>query len=319
MENVALDIRNLNLYFECKNLQYQALFDVNITVKDGEFVGIIGESGSGKTQTVMSILGLSPKNSKKDGEIIFNKMNLLKLDENDLNKIRGNYISIALQDTSLSLNPYVRVIDQLIEPLVLHYGKSEKEATRKVLEILDILRIPSVNDVTKKYPYEFSGGQRQRFLIAMALSCNPKIFIADELTTSLDLDTQLCVLNYLDELKKSNNMSILFVSHDLKALSRFSDKIVVMYCGHIVEVAETKEFFGNTKHPYSKGLINSTPKIEDKGHMLKTIPGEIPQLNELTKGCPFCNRCERCIDKCLIEKPVLEDIDNHKVACFKKL
>ena len=319
MSDTVLSIRNLNLYFRSEGSRYQALFDINISLRKGEFIGIIGESGSGKTQTVMSILGLSPKNSRKEGEIIFNNTNLMKLSEYELNKIRGNYISIALQDTSLSLNPYIRVIDQLIEPLVIHYGKSESDAKKSIIEILDILRIHDAKNVVSKYPYEFSGGQRQRFLIAMALSCKPNVFIADELTTSLDPETQLCVLNYLDELKKTNNMSILFVSHDLRALSKFSDKIVVMYCGHIVEEAETKEFFSNTKHPYSRGLINSTPRIEDKGHILKTIPGEIPQLNKLTKGCPFYNRCEYCIDKCLTEKPLLEEIDKHKVACFKKL
>ena len=319
MEGALLEVKNLNLYFKTDEAKYQALFDINISVKESEFVGIIGESGSGKTQTVMSILNLSPKNSKKDGEIIFNDTDLLKLDEYELNKIRGNYISIALQDTSLSLNPYMRVVDQLIEPLMLHYGKTEKDAKKKIIEILDVLRIYNAKNVINKYPYEFSGGQRQRFLIAMALSCNPRLFIADELTTSLDPEIQLCVLNYLHDLKVNNKMSILFITHDLRTLERFSDRIIVMYCGHVIEEAETSEFFSNVKHPYSKRLINSTPKIEDKGHMLKTIPGEIPQLSKLTRGCPFYNRCEHCIDRCLMEKPVLEDVGNHLVACFKKI
>lgn len=318
MEDSILDIKDLNLYFKTDEGKYQALFDINISVKKGEFVGIIGESGSGKTQTVMSILNLSPKNSIKEGEIIFNNANLLKLDEYELNKIRGNYISIALQDTSLSLNPYMRVVDQLIEPLVLHYGKTEKDAKNKIIEILDVLRIYNAKNVINKYPYEFSGGQRQRFLIAMALSCSPHLFIGDELTTSLDPEIQLCVLKYLNELKIKNNMSILFVSHDLRTLAKFSDRIIVMYCGHIVEEANTADFFKNAQHPYSIGLINSTPKIEDKGRRLKTIPGEIPQLNKLTKGCPFYNRCQYCIDRCLAEKPVLENVNNHLVACFKK-
>ena len=316
MGGVVLDVKHLNLYFNTNAKKYQVLFDINFTLHQGEFMGIIGESGSGKTQTAMSILNLSPKNSSKDGEIIFRDRDLLNMDEKDLNKIRGNYISIALQDSSQSLNPFMNIGSQLIEPLVLHYGKSTKDAKKEVVEILDNLKIRDAKNILNKYPYEFSGGQRQRFLIAMALSCNPTVFIADELTTSLDVETKICVLQYLKELKEKNNMAILFISHDIKMISNFADKVVVMYCGHILEEAENKEFFSNIKHPYSKGLIDLIPKIEDKGRRLRTIDGEIPQLNDLPKGCPFCSRCKCCLERCKFEKPELKDYNGHKVSCF---
>lgn len=318
-ENI-LEIRNLNMYFT-NNIgeKTQVLFNLNLSVKKGEFIGIIGESGSGKTQTIMSVLKLSPKNSIVSGSIFFKNKDLLKLNEDELNKIRGNYISIALQDVSLSLNPYMKVKEQLIEPLIIHYGKSKSDAEKEVIEVLNILKIPNAAKNINKYPNEFSGGQRQRFLIAMALICKPNIFLADELTTSLDLATQLDVLNYIKKLKDETGMSILFISHDIKMLSKYMDRTVVMYCGHIIEEANKDDFLNNTMHPYSKGLIDLTPDLNSKHSKLKTIPGEIPQMNELSKGCPFYNRCSRCVSNCIDCKPSLEDINGHKVACFNKL
>ena len=320
MNEYILEIKNLDMHF--KNSlgdKIQILFNINLSVKKGEFIGIIGESGSGKTQTLMSILKLSPKNSIVNGSIFFRNKDLLKLDEDELNKIRGNYISIALQDVSLSLNPYMKVKEQLIEPLVLHYGKSTSDAEKEVIDVLNILKIPNASKNINKYPNEFSGGQRQRFLIAMALICKPNIFLADELTTSLDLATQLDVLNYIKKLKEETGMAVLFISHDIKMLSKYADKMVVMYCGHIIEEANKDDFLNNTMHPYSKGLIDLTPDLNSKNTKLKTIPGEIPQMKELGKGCPFYNRCTRCVSKCIDCKANLEDVNGHKVACFNRL
>ena len=317
-ENI-LEFKNFNLFFKKQDLEYQGLFNLNFNLKRGETLGIIGESGSGKTQTAMSILRLSPENSRNTGEILFRGKNLCKYSEEEMNKIRGNYISIALQDTSLCMNPYLKVREQLIEPLIIHYGKSESDAEKEVLKILDCLKIPEPKKRINSYPHEFSGGQRQRFLIAMALVCKPAIFIADELTTSLDVVTQKDVLSYLKEVQKETDMSILFISHDLRMLSNFVDRIIVMYCGHIVEDSNVKDFFENPLHPYSKGLLDLLPKISDKGKQLKTITGEISQLTDLPKGCPFAPRCEKCCEKCYYLKPNQQIIEGRKVSCFNLL
>ena len=315
LDNI-LEFKDFSLYFSKQDKEYQGLFNLDFTLRRGETLGIIGESGSGKTQTAMSILRLSPENSRHTGSIFFRGKDIYKYSEEEMNKIRGNYISIALQDTSLCMNPYLKVRDQLIEPLIVHYGKSEVDAEKEVLRILDCLKIPDAKKRINSYPHEFSGGQRQRFLIAMALVCKPAIFIADELTTSLDVVTQKDVLQYLKDVQKKTDMSILFISHDLRMLSSFVDRIIVMYCGHIVEESNVKDFFSNPLHPYSKGLLDLLPKISDKGKLLKTINGEISQLTDLPKGCPFSPRCERCIEKCYYFKPKKENIDGRNVCCF---
>ena len=315
MEKI-LEIKNLNLFFG----ELQALYDVNLTLEKGEMYALVGESGCGKTMTAMSVMRLLPKLAEiRSGEIIFNGNNLLKLSEKQMRNLRGNKIALIPQDPMTSLNPLYTVGNQLIESIREHTHVTSKQAMRKSREVMDLVRIPDSASKLNYYPHEFSGGMKQRIIIAMALATNAELFIADEPTTALDVTIQKQIMDLLSDIKKEFNSTILLISHDLALVSNYAEKISVMYSGHIVEQASAGEFFRNPIHPYSIALLNSLPTI-NTGLKLKTIEGAPPSIQVQISGCKFHPRCDFCRKEiCTTESPVLtERRTNHLSACLVK-
>ena len=312
-----LEVKNLNLGFNFESGFRQALFDVSFSLEKGKMHSLVGESGCGKTISAMSILRLFPKTAQiTSGEIIYNKENLLNLPLKNIQKIRGSKIALIPQDPMTSLNPLYTVGNQLLEVIKIHQGLNGKEAFQKALEALDSVQIPCAKERMKAYPHEFSGGMKQRAIIAMALACNAEILIADEPTTALDVTIQAQIMNLLDEIRRTKNTSILLITHDLALVGENSDYVSVMYAGRIVETAPCKEFFTNPKHPYSTALLNSIPS--NKGTKLETIQGQPPSIQQDISGCRFHPRCNKCIDICKNEIPMLDNVGiNHYCACFR--
>ena len=295
----------------------QALFNVSFSVEEGQMHALVGESGCGKSMTAMSILQLLPKTAKiNQGQILFKGKDLIKLSKNELRKIRGSQIALIPQDPMTSLNPLYTVGNQLLEVIKLHQNLRGKDAVNKAIEALDSVQIPCAKERFNQYPHEFSGGMKQRAIIAMALACNAELIIADEPTTALDVTIQAQIMKLLSDIKKNFGTSIILISHDLALVSQFSDEISVMYSGHIVENAPTDEFFRNTNHPYSIGLLKSLP--ENSGKKLAVIKGQPPSIMEDIAGCRFHNRCKFNIPNlCNRKAPELKQIaENHCSACF---
>lgn len=311
-----LEIKNLNLFFG----EYQALYDVNLTLKKGEMRALAGESGCGKTMTAMSVMRLLPKSAIiKSGEIIFNGENLLYYKEKQMRELRGNKIALIPQDPMTSLNPLYTIGNQLIESIRAHSKVSHNQARRKAKEVMDLVKIPDIDNKLNFYPHEFSGGMKQRIIIAMALATKAELLIADEPTTALDVTIQKQIMDLIDEIKKEFGTTILLISHDLALVSNYADNISVMYAGHIVEEAPAGEFFKNPIHPYSNALLNSLP-TRNPALKLKTIEGAPPSIQEDIKGCKFHPRCEFC-DKtiCTSTQPTLKEKEpNHFSACLIK-
>ena len=315
VENI-LEVKNINLGFQSEENFYQALYDVSFELQRGKTLALVGESGCGKTMSAMSILNLLPKTAKiTSGEIIFNGENLLAKTPKEMSHIRGGKIALIPQDPMTSLNPLYTVGDQLLEVINIHQNLYGNEAWSKAVEAFEAVQIPDAKSRLKNYPHEFSGGMKQRAIIAMALACNAQIIIADEPTTALDVTIQAQIMKLLKEIKESNQTSVLLITHDLALVSESSDDIAVMYSGRIVEKAPVDEFFSNTNHPYSKALLKSLPSNQ-KGK-LETIKGQPPALNQIIDGCKFHPRCDFCIDKCSQQIPDFVLINsNHKSACF---
>ena len=283
-----LEIRNLNLYIS----KYQVLYDINLSLKKGILHALAGESGCGKTMTAMSVLRLLPKSaSVKSGQILFKGDNLLNYKEHQMRNLRGNKIALIPQDPMTSLNPLYTIGNQLVEAIRAHSKVSERQALRKAREVLDLVKISDIDNKLKYYPHEFSGGMKQRIIIAMALACNAELIIADEPTTALDVTIQKQIMDLLDEIKKEFQTTILLISHDLALVSNYADYISIMYSGHIVEEAPAKDFFNKPIHPYSIALINSLPS-RNPALKLRTIEGAPPSLQENIAGCKFHPRCE---------------------------
>ena len=313
-----LEVKNLNLGFQSEDTFRQALYDVSFSLEKGKMLSIVGESGCGKTMSAMSILNLIPKTARiTSGEIYFNGENLLTKPQKDMQHIRGSKIALIPQDPMTSLNPLYTVGDQLLEILKFHQNIQGEEAEKKAIEAFDAVQIPSAKSRLKNYPHEFSGGMKQRAIIAMALACQAEVLIADEPTTALDVTIQAQIMNLLGEIKTNNGTSILLITHDLALVSENTDNIAVMYAGRIVEQAPNNEFFANPTHPYSKALLKSLPS--NRGDKLETIPGQPPALSQIIYGCKFNPRCEFCMDLCKQEIPELKEIAQaHKCACFLK-
>ena len=311
-----LEVKNLNLGFQSENTFRQALFDVSFSLEKGKMLSIVGESGCGKTLSAMSILNLIPKTARiTSGEIVFNGENLLEKSQKEMQYFRGSKIALIPQDPMTSLNPLYTVGDQLLEILKFHQNIQGDEAERKAIEAFEAVQIPSAKSRLKNYPHEFSGGMKQRAIIAMALACNAEILIADEPTTALDVTIQAQIMNLLNNIKTNNGTSILLITHDLALVSENTDDIAVMYAGRIVEQAPSKEFFANPNHPYSKALLKSLPS--NRGEKLETIQGQPPTLSQIIDGCKFNPRCEFCMDICTQQIPDLKNISQtHKSACF---
>lgn len=312
-----LTIKNLNMGFNTENGFRQALFDVNLSITEGEMHALVGESGCGKSMTAMSILKLLPKTAQiKQGQIFFNGKDLLTLDNKKLRNIRGARIALIPQDPMTSLNPLYTVGDQLLEVIKLHQNLKGKDAKQKALEALDLVQIPSAKERFNQYPHEFSGGMKQRTIIAMALACNAKLIIADEPTTALDVTIQAQIMRLLSEIKKEYHTSILLITHDLALVSQYADEVSVMYSGKIVENAPTNIFFKTTNHPYSIGLLKSLPNNSEK--KLAAIAGQPPSIMDEISGCRFHSRCKFNIPNlCNRKCPELKQIaENHYSACF---
>lgn len=311
-----LEVKNLNLGFNCECGFRQALFDVSFTLENGEMHALVGESGCGKTISAMSILQLLPKTAKiTEGEILYNGKNLLNTSKKDLQHIRGAKIALIPQDPMTSLNPLYTVGNQLLEVIKIHQNLTGKEAYNKAIEALDAVQIPCAKERMKAYPHEFSGGMKQRAIIAMALACNAGILIADEPTTALDVTIQAQIMKLLKEIQKDTHTAILLITHDLALVGENADYVSVMYAGRIVETAPAKEFFANPKHPYTNALLRSLPS--NKETLLETIQGQPPSILQDISGCRFHPRCSKCIEICKKEIPNLDNVGiNHYSACF---
>ena len=292
-----LTVKNLNIGFNLLDGFVEAIHSVSFDLKKGETLAIVGESGCGKTISTMSVLRLLPENSKiTSGEIIYNGQNLLKLSEKDMQKIRGKKIALIPQDPMTSLNPLYTIGNQLLEIIELHQGVKGKEAEKLAIEALEKVKIPDAKEKLHAYPHEFSGGMKQRVIIAMSLACRAEIIIADEPTTALDVTVQAQIMDLLDEIKKKNNLSLILITHDLGIVSQYADKIAVMYAGHIVEFAHKEQLFKNPKHPYTKALLRVI--LDINSNHIETIDGQPPSITEKTSGCPFFPRCKKSMNVC---------------------
>lgn len=311
-----LEVKNLNLGFQCEDIFRQALYDVNFALHKGKMLSLVGESGCGKTMSAMSILNLLPKTARiTSGEILYNGENLLLKNNKQMQKIRGGKIALIPQDPMTSLNPLYTVGDQLLEIIKIHQNLQGHQAEQKAIEAFEAVQIPDAKSRLKNYPHEFSGGMKQRAIIAMALACKAEILIADEPTTALDVTIQAQIMKLLNEIKINNETSILLITHDLALVSENADEIAVMYSGRIVEKAPNSEFFNNPQHPYSKALLKSLPS--NRGNKLETIQGQPPSLSQKIDGCKFHPRCNYCMEICTKEIPELKNITPaHKSACF---
>ncbi len=311
-----LEIEKLNLGFNCENGFRQALYDVSLTLNRGEMLALVGESGCGKTVSAMSILRLLPKNAAiTSGAITFESQDILQLKPRDMQHIRGAKIALIPQDPMTSLNPLYTVGDQLLEVIKIHQGLKGKEAFEKAVEAFEKVQIPSAHERLRAYPHEFSGGMKQRAIIAMALACNAEILIADEPTTALDVTIQAQIMDLIENIKKEHDTAILLITHDLALVREQADRIAVMYAGRIVESAPAEEFFAHPAHPYSVALLNSIPS--NKGKPLETITGQPPSIQQSIAGCKFHPRCRNCMEICTKEVPQNYPAGvNHFSACF---
>ena len=310
-----LDVKNLSLSFTIQNVEYQALHNVNFSINKGEMLALVGESGCGKTISAMSILRLLPNNAKiTSGEIIYNNKNILQLSEKEMQLIRGKEIALVVQDPMTSLNPLYTIGSQLLEVIKLHQNLRGKEAEKAAVDVLDAVKIPNAKERLKSYPHEFSGGMRQRVIIAMAIACKAKIIIADEPTTALDVTVQAQIMQLLKEIQTEFETAFIFISHDFALIYETADKACVMYNGRIVEFSSAKELFKNPKHPYTKALMKTLPDFNSV--KLEAIEGQPPSVKDIFKGCPFEPRCKSKLDKCSLSPPDCFNVGNTCVSCF---
>jgi peptide/nickel transport system ATP-binding protein len=318
---VLLKIEGLRTHFFTEAGTVRAVDGVSLMVRKGETLGVVGESGCGKSVTALSVLRLIPTPPGKivGGNIYLDGRDLLKLPEDEMRKVRGASISMIFQEPMTSLNPVFTVGDQIAEGIRLHQGLSKRESWNKAIEMLRLVRIPDPDRRVKEYPHQMSGGMRQRVMIAMALSCNPQLLIADEPTTALDVTIQAQILELLGQLKSELGMAVMLITHDLGVVADTAARVAVMYAGRVVEEAPVMQFFTSPKHPYTQGLLNSIPRLEkaQRGARLQAIPGMVPDMLELPKGCKFQARCTKVFEPCYGEEPQLKEVaPNHRVRCF---
>ena len=316
-----LEIKHLHTNFKTKRGIIKAVNDVSYSLDSGKTLGIVGESGSGKSVSAMSILRLLDGNGYiESGEIYFDGKDIRKCTDKEMYNIRGNEISVIFQEPMTSLNPVFTIEKQIGEVFRNHQGMSKKQAYEAAAKMLGEVKIPNPERVARQYPFQLSGGMRQRVMIAMALSCRPKLLIADETTTALDVTIQAQILKLMNEMKEKLGTSILFITHDLGVINEMADEVAVMYCGQIVERANVKEIFtpGLFSHPYTEGLMTSIPRLDTpKGERLEPIPGSVPNPLYAPKGCRFAPRCKYCQERCKSEEPELLPVeDGHLVRCF---
>lgn len=319
MSDLLLKVSGLVTSFKTSNGIMRAVNDVDFTIKKGKVLGIVGESGCGKSMTSLSIMGLVPQPNGfiENGEILFNGVNLLTLSEREIQAIRGNEIAMIFQEPMTALNPVFKIGWQIGEALEIHKNIKGKENTEKCIELLKTVGLPRPEKVINEYPHQLSGGMRQRVMIAMALSCNPKLLIADEPTTALDVTVQAQVLDLMKSLKDDFETAILFITHDLGVIAEMADDVVVMYAGKVMEETGVENIFDEPLHPYTIGLLNSRPERIKKGEKPVCIPGMVPSPSDMPKGCAFNPRCAKCMDICKDKMPELTEVKpHHKVRCW---
>jgi oligopeptide transport system ATP-binding protein len=320
MPDLLLDVKGLETQFKTPDGLVHAVNGVSFGLKEGETLGVVGESGCGKSVTMLSVLGLiaSPPGKVVAGEAIYFGQDLLKMSKEEIRHVRGAQISMIFQDPMTSLNPVLTVGYQLAEPLMLHVGMTKDQARERSAELLGMVGIPNPKDRLDDFPHQFSGGMRQRVMIAMALSCSPQILIADEPTTALDVTIQAQIIELVKRLRDELGMAVIWITHDLGIVAGLAKRVLVMYGGYIIEDSSVKNIFANPQHPYTLGLIGSLPRVDAKEHhRLDSIEGLPPVLYQKPESCPFAPRCKWAIERCWKENPSLEVVElEHRVACW---
>jgi oligopeptide/dipeptide ABC transporter ATP-binding protein len=317
-----LEIKNLSTHFETEYGVIKAVDRVDLAVDEGDTLGVVGESGCGKTVLALSIIRLipSPPGKIASGSVLFNGVDLLKLDIGEMRKIRGKDISMVFQEPMTSLNPVLHIGDQITEIIRLHMGLGRKEAINRAMEMLSLVGMPSPEKIVRNYPHQLSGGMRQRVMIAMAICCGPRLMLADEPTTALDVTIQAQILELIGRLKKDTGASVMLITHDLGVIAEAAQHVAVIYTGQVVEYASVESLFSSPLHPYTVGLMESIPKIDAaraRDEYLKVIPGIVPSLHNLPQGCTFQDRCQHTMQICREEEPQLwEHLPGHKVHCW---
>jgi oligopeptide transport system ATP-binding protein len=321
MPDTLLQVENLKVQFQTDDGLVKAVDGVSFSIARGETLGIVGESGSGKTVATLAVMGLVPPPGRVvAGKAIYQGKDLLKMDRRGLAAVRGHRIAMIFQDPMTSLNPFLTVAQQMTEVTRLHLGHSEKKALQHAVAMLDRVGIPAAAERVFDYPHQLSGGMRQRVMIATALSCRPDLLIADEPTTALDVTIQAQILELLKRLQRDDGTAIILITHDLGVIANICSRVAVMYAGRFVEEADAEELFRHPRHPYTVGLLESIPRLDEaKGSELTPIEGQPPDLAHLPPGCPFRARCPVAIDKCGLEEPPLSGEQGHRVACFVAL
>jgi oligopeptide transport system ATP-binding protein len=318
--DALLEVKNLKVEFNTLEGIVHAVNGVSFALEQGKTLGIVGESGCGKSVTVLSVMRLIPEPPGRiaDGEVLFKGENLLKITKSSIQDIRGAEIAMVFQDPMTSLNPVLTIGYQISEALMVHQGISKGQAVHRTWELLEMVGIPQVKERYHDYPHQFSGGMRQRVMIAMALSCNPSILIADEPTTALDVTIQAQIVELTRKIQSQLGMAIIWITHDLGIVAEIADRIIVMYAGYIVEEADVFKIFENPQHPYTFSLLKSLPRVDSKRYeRLAIIHGSPPDCINLPHGCPFMPRCEFAIERCSQENPGLEYVENeHRIACW---
>ncbi|MCE0557885.1 ABC transporter ATP-binding protein [Motilimonas sp. E26] len=312
-----LDVKDLEVQFATPEGSVVAVNKLNFSLDKGQTLGIVGESGSGKSQTAFALMGLLAKNGTISGSAKFEGQEILNLPEKQLNNIRAEQIAMIFQDPMTSLNPYMKVGEQLMEVLIKHKGMSKQDAFNHSVRMLDAVKMPEAHKRMAMYPHEFSGGMRQRVMIAMALLCQPKLLIADEPTTALDVTVQAQIMSLLNELKDDFGTSIIMITHDLGVVAGICDSVLVMYAGRTMEYGSVRDIFYRPTHPYTQGLLKAIPRLDTEGEILPTIPGNPPNLLRLPMGCPFQQRCEFVSEQCQQSAPDLTEFaTGRQRACF---
>lgn len=320
MGEKILEVNHLKTYFHTDAGLSKAVNDVSFFVEKGKTLGIVGESGCGKSITSLSIMGLveTPPGEIAGGEIIFEGEDLLKKNEKEMSKIRGKKIAMIFQEPMTSLNPVFTIGQQLIETLMLHEDMTKKQAKERAIEMLKMVKIPLAEKRFHEYPHQLSGGMRQRVMIAMALCCNPELLICDEPTTALDVTIQAQILDLINELKEKTGTSVMMITHDLGVIAEIADDVMVMYAGKIVERATCDQIFEKPMHPYTYGLMQCIPKLDDDDtERLSVIEGMVPSFDDMPKGCAFCPRCKEAREICRQKMPELTEVEGRMVRCFK--
>ena len=318
MSEQLVEVKDLKVTYYQNGVETPVVRNVSFEIKKNETLGLVGESGSGKSVTSKAIMRLiaEPLGKIANGEILFEGKNLLKMKEKQMQKVRGKDIAMIFQEPMTSLNPLYTCGSQIAEAILLHNKCSKQEAWERAVEILKMVGVPSPEKRAQSYPHELSGGMRQRVMIAIALSCNPRLLIADEPTTALDPTIQAQILKLIHDMQKEKDMSVLLITHDMGIVAENCDRVAVMYAGQILEIADVKTIFGNPAHPYTIGLLKAIPKLDEKVDRLYNIRGMVPRFNELPKGCTFGPRCDFCDKKCEEEAPQLVNMgDGHLVRC----